>query len=53
MNIFASSKPIIDKFFDSSLARTVEQLPFYQKLGAFIAASSKNIFTPLSNEVEG
>ncbi|NNM01286.1 MAG: hypothetical protein HKO62_11090 [Gammaproteobacteria bacterium] len=46
--IYASSSAIIDKFFDASLARKVEELPFYQKIGAFAGGTSETIFTPLS-----
>jgi hypothetical protein len=45
--IFGASEPIIARYFESCLARPVERLPFYAKLGAFAAGQAKSLFTPL------
>lgn len=45
--IFAASRPIIDRYFDACLARPVERLPFYARLGAFAAGQAPSLFTPL------
>jgi hypothetical protein len=44
--IFERSRPIIERYFESSLARPVEKLPFYAKLGAFAAGQAASLFTP-------
>lgn len=43
--LFTLSAPIIDRYFERSLARTVEQLPFYQKIGAFAGGTAPTLFT--------
>lgn len=48
LQVFESSEPIIARYFDGALARPVEQLPFYQRIGAFAAGQSPSLFTPLS-----
>lgn len=45
--ILHDSQPIIDRYFESCLARPVEKLPYYAKLGAFAAGQSPTLFTPL------
>lgn len=45
--IFSASAPIIERYFDKSLARSVDQLPFYGKLNAFAGGVSNSLFTPL------
>jgi hypothetical protein len=44
--IFKRSNPIIERYFESFLARTVEKLPFYAKLAAFAAGQAPSLFTP-------
>ena len=44
--IIERSDPIIRRYFESSLARPVEKLPFYAKLGAFAAGQASSLFTP-------
>ncbi len=48
-HILATSEPITRRYFESILARSTEQLPFYQKLGAFVAGTVPQLFTPLSH----
>ena len=45
--IFHDSRPIIERYFESFLARSVAQLPYYEKLGAFAAQQVPSLFTPL------
>ena len=45
--IFSASTPIIERYFEKSLVRSVDQLPFYRKLNAFAVGSSKSLFTPI------
>ena len=44
--IFERSAPVVDRYFERSLARPVEKLPFYGKLGTFAAGQAPAVFTP-------
>ena len=43
--IFRLSKPIIDRYFQSTLERPVEKLPFYVKIGGFAGGTEPMLFT--------
>ena len=45
---FELAKPIVERFFETCLARPTEQLPFYQRLGAFAGGSASALFTPFT-----
>lgn len=47
--IFELSGPIIDRYFDRCLARSVEELPFYRNIGAFASGAAPTLFTRLEN----
>ena len=43
--IFRLSQPIIDRYFESALARSVDKLPFYVKVGGFAGGTEPTLFT--------
>jgi hypothetical protein len=48
LRIFSRSQPWIDCYFERTVTRSVEQLPFYRKLGEFAAGQRADLFTPLT-----
>lgn len=50
--IFRLSQPIIDRYFQSTLERPVEKLPFYVNIGAFAGGTAPTLFTRFAESME-